>query len=301
MSSPYTPIDLSTVPPPAVVEALSYETILAAMLADIQERDPQFTALVESDPAYKILEVAAYRELLIRQRVNDGARAVMLATSTGTDLENLGALFGVSRKTLDDGDANAIPPVPPTYETDAALRYRIQLALEGMSTAGPVGAYEYHALSVDGVKSVGIQGPPDTDPGDVLVTILSAEGDGEADGALISAVDAALNAEDVRPLTDNVTVQSATIIPYEIIATLYIPPGPDPVAVQAAALASVQAFVADRHRVGADVRLSALYAALHVGGVERVTLTAPGVVADLVCTAEEAPFCTDITLSTADA
>ena len=301
MSSPYTPIDLSTVPPPAVVEALSYETILAAMLADLQERDPQFTALVESDPAYKILEVAAYRELLIRQRVNDGARAVMLATSTGTDLENLGALFGVSRKTLDDGDANAIPPVPPTYETDAALRYRIQLALEGMSTAGPVGAYEYHALSVDGVKSVGIQGPPDTDPGDVLVTILSAEGDGEADGALISAVDAALNAEDVRPLTDNVTVQSATIIPYEIIATLYIPPGPDPVAVQAAALASVQAFVADRHRVGADVRLSALYAALHVGGVERVTLTAPGVVADLVCTAEEAPFCTDITLSTADA
>lgn len=301
MSSPYTPIDLSTVPPPAVVEALSYETILAAMLADLQERDPQFSALVESDPAYKILEVAAYREMLIRQRVNDGARAVMLATSTGTDLENLGALFGVTRKTLDEGDATAIPPVPPTYETDAALRYRIQLALEGMSTAGPVGAYEYHALSVDGVKSVGIQGPPDTDPGEVLVTILSAEGDGTAGSPLISAVDAALNAEDVRPLTDNVTVQSASVVSYEIIATLFVSPGPDPLAVQAAALASVQAFVADRHRVGADIRLSALYAALHVGGVDRVTLTAPGIVADLVCSAVQAPYCTDITLSTSDA
>jgi phage-related baseplate assembly protein len=297
----YTPIDLSTVPPPDVVQALSYETILAEMLADLQARDPQFSALVESDPAYKILEVCAYKVMLVMQRVNDGARAVMLATSTGTDLENLGALFGVTRKTLDEGDPDALPPVPPTYETDAALRYRIQLALEGMSTAGPVGAYEYHALSVDGVKSVGIQGPPDTDPGDVLVTILSAEGDGTADGALISAVDAALNAEDVRPLTDNVTVQSATIVTYELIATLYIPPGPDPTAVRNSALASVQAFAESRHRVGADVRLSALYAALHVGGVERVTLSAPGIVADIVCTAEEAAYCTDITLSTADA
>lgn len=297
----YTPIDLSTLPPPDVVETLSYETILAAMLADLRERDPVFTALVESDPAYKILEVAAYRELLIRQRVNDGARAVMLAQATGGDLEQLAALFNVTRKTLDEGDPDALPPVPPTYETDADLRYRTQLALEGLSTAGPVGAYEFHALSVDGVKSVGIQGPPDTDPGDVLVTILSGTGDGEADAPLISAVDAALNAEDVRPLTDQVTVQSATIVNYEIIATLYIPTGPDPDAVRDAALASAQAFVSARHRVGADVRLSALYAALHVGGVERVTLSAPGIVADLVITAVQAPFCTDITLSTADA
>jgi phage-related baseplate assembly protein len=181
------------------------------------------------------------------------------------------------------------------------LRYRTQLALEGLSTAGPIGAYQFHALSVDGVKDAGIQGPPDTDPGDVLVTILSAEDDGTAGAPLIAAVDAALNAEDVRPLTDNVTVQSATIITYEIIATLYIPTGPDPSAVQAAALASVQAFVEARHRVGADVRLSALYAALHVGGVERVTLSTPGITSDLVITAVQAPFCTDITLSTADA
>lgn len=301
MSTTYTPIDLSTLPAPNVVESLSYEAIFAAMLADLQTRDPSFTALVESDPAYKILEVAAYRELLIRQRVNDGARAVMLAYATGADLENLAALFGVTRKTLDEGDATALPPIPPTYETDTALRYRTQLALEGLSTAGPIGAYQFHALSVDGVKDAGIQGPPDTDPGDVLVTILSAEGDGEADAPLIAAVEAALNAEDVRPLTDNVTVQSASIINYEIIATLYIPTGPDPSAVQTAALASVQAFVESRHRVGADVRLSGLYAALHVGGVERVTLSSPGITSDIVTTAVQAPFCTDITLSTANA
>ena len=297
----YTPIDLSTLPAPDVVETLSFETILAAMLADLRTRDPAFTALVESDPAYKILEVAAYRELLIRQRVNDGARAVMLAYSTGADLEQLAGLFGVTRKLIDAGDANAIPPVPATYETDASLRYRTQLALEGLSTAGPIGSYVYHALKVEGVKDVGVQGPPDTDPGDVLVTLLSDDGDGTADSNLIAAVNAALNAEDVRPLTDQVTVQSATIQEYEIIATLYVLPGPDPELVRQASLASVQAFVADRHKVGADIRLSALYAALHVGGVDRVTLSAPGITSDLVCTAVQAPFCTDITLTTADA
>jgi len=297
----YTPIDLSTVPVPDVVQTLSFETILSEMIADLQSRDSAFTALVESDPAYKILEVAAYRELLIRQRVNDGARAVMLATATGADLQNLGALFGVTRKMLDDGDAAALPPVPPTYETDDALRYRIQLALEGLSTAGPIGSYEFHALAVDGVKSVGIQGPPDTDPGEVLVTILSGEGSGTASAPLIAAVATALNDEDVRPLTDQVTVQSASIINYSIIATLYISPGPDPDAVRLTALASVTALTAEKHAVGADIRLSAVYAALHVGGVERVTLTSPGITADLVITANQAPYCTAITLSTADA
>jgi phage-related baseplate assembly protein len=299
--SNYTPIDLSALPAPDVVQTLSFETIFAEMLADLRDRDPTFNALVESDPAYKILEVAAYRELLIRQRVNDGARAVMLAYSTGADLEQLAGLFGVTRKLIDPGDANALPPVPPTYETDASLRYRTQLALEGLSTAGPVGAYQYHALAVEGVKDVGVQGPPDTDPGDVLVTILSDDGDGEADSNLIAAVQAALSAEDVRPLTDQVTVQSATITEYEIIATLYIPPGPDPELVRTASLASVQAYVAAQHKVGADIRLSALYAALHVGGVDRVTLSAPGVVADIICDAEHAPYCTDITLTTEDA
>lgn len=54
-------IDLSTLPSPNVVEALGFETIFAAMLNDLCVRDPSFTALVGSDPAYKVLEVCAYR------------------------------------------------------------------------------------------------------------------------------------------------------------------------------------------------------------------------------------------------
>lgn len=299
--SSYTPIDLSGLPAPDVIETLSADAIKADMLAMLVSIYPEFDALVESDPAYKIIEVATMRELLIRARVNDGARAVMLAYATGADLEQLAALFGVTRKLLDAGDPEAIPPVPATYETDSALRYRTQLALEGLSTAGPVGAYQFHALSVEGVKDVGVQGPPDTDPGDVLVTILASEGDGTADTDLVNAVDAALNAETVRPLTDNVTVQTASIHSYEIVATLYIGQGPDPDLVRQNSLASVQSFVAARHRVGVDVRKSALLAALHVAGVEYIELNAPGITADFIADPDEAPYCTAITLSTAAA
>lgn len=129
--SQQTPIDLSQLPAPEVVEPLDYEAILAEMLAHLRTLDPEFDALVESDPAYKILQAAAYRELLIRQRVNDAARAVMLAHATGADLEHLAALFGVAR----------LPG-----ESDTALRRRAQLAPAAYSTAGPRAAYLFHAL-----------------------------------------------------------------------------------------------------------------------------------------------------------
>lgn len=297
----FTPIDLSALPAPDVVETLNLETIFAEMLADLRSRDPLFSALVESDPAFKILEVAAYRELLIRQRVNDAARAVMLAYSGGADLENLGGLFGVVRKMITPADLEAVPPVPAVMESDTDLRMRIQLALEGLSTAGPVGSYQFHALKVDGVKDVAVAGPPDTDPGVVRITLLGTDGNGAVGTPIINAVAAVLNADNVRPLTDVVNVQSATITNYQVVATLYVSPGPDPAIVSAAALASVQAYTARQHKVGADIRLSALYAALHVAGVDRVTLSAPGIVADVVIDAVHAPYCTGITLSTAPA
>lgn len=90
-------IDLSTLPAPKVVESLSLDAIVQAMISDLVSRDPTFTALVESDPAYKILEVAAYRELLLRQRVNEAVQAVMLAYAAGSDLDQIGANFGVPR------------------------------------------------------------------------------------------------------------------------------------------------------------------------------------------------------------
>jgi phage-related baseplate assembly protein len=295
VTSAISSLDLSRLPAPNVVEALDFETIFAAMLADLRARDPIFDALVESDPAYKILEVAAYRELLVRQRVNDAARAVMLAFATGADLDQLGANKNVERLVLDPGDPDASPPIAPTYESDSDFRARIQLSPEGYTTAGSEGSYIFHGLSADAdVKDVQAISP---DPGVVDVYVLSRSGDGTASPELLDLVDATLNAADVRPLTDNVTVHSADVTAYQIEAELVMYPGPDAEVVRAAALAAVTQYAADVHRLGYDVTLSGLYAALHQPGVQRVNLAEP--VATLVAGDGEAWFADDITVAAA--
>jgi len=295
----FTAVDLSLLSAPDVVEQIDFEAVFAAMLADLQARDPTFTALVESDPAYKILEVAAYRETLVRQRVNEAAKAIMLAYATGADLDQIGANFNVQRLVLDPGDPNDVPPVPPTYESDTELRRRIQLSFEGFSTAGPRGAYIFHALGADpDVLDASVQSPV---PGEVLVTVLSRQGDGTADPALVLAVAAVLSADDVRPLTDQVTVQGATIVTYTVEAVLTLYSGPDPAVVLATAQAALDAYVAARQRIGQDVTRSGIFAALHQPGVQNVALAAPA--ADLVIGLGEASFCTgtDVTVGGVDA
>lgn len=288
-----TPIDLSRLPAPQVVEPLDYEQILAEMVADLQARDPDFDALVESDPAHKVLQVAAYRELLIRQRVNDSARAVMLAYAEGSDLDHLAALYGISRLLVDPGNPEAIPPVPHIFESDAALRRRVQMAPKGWTSAGSVGAYRYHAISSDPkVLDVSVQSPS---PGEVLVTVLSTQGDGAPDTALLDAVEAALSDEKVRPLCDGVSVQGAQIVPYVIEAALTLYHGPDEEAVRLEAQAAAQTYAAETHRLGRDVTLSGLYAALHRPGVQKVRLISPAAGLDMA--PHQASWCNSLSVT----
>lgn len=292
MAGNFTAIDLSLLPAPAVVEVIDFETILAEMLADLQLRAPEFSALVESDPAYKILQVAAYREVIVRQRANEAARAVMLAYALGSDLEHLAAFFGVVRLVTDPGNPDALPPVPPTYETDADLRRRTQLALEGYSTAGPSGAYIFHSLSADGAVLDASATSPD--PGQVLVAVLARAGDGTAGSELLAKVNAALNDDSVRPLCDAVTVQSAEIVEYTIEAELFFNSGPDQAAVLATAQAAAEAYAEAQHRIGLPVTLSGIYAALHQPGVARVDLASPS--ANIAISETQASYCAGITL-----
>ncbi|MBF0444379.1 MAG: baseplate J/gp47 family protein [Magnetococcales bacterium] len=283
-------INFSNMAPPNIVEKLDYEAILAEMKEAFVALSPDYSALLESDPVIKLLEVCAYRELIIRQRVNDGGKAVMLAHSTGTDLDNLAALFGISRLLVDAGDLEAVPPVQPTYEDDANLRKRTQLSLEGITTAGSSGSYVFHTLSASGlVKDVDIYSPA---PGQVTVTVLSTQGDGVPDQELLDVVTAALNHEDVRPLTDQLTVLPATIITYTVGAVLEVGEGPDAELIRQEAQTAITAYVADVHSLGKKVALSGIYAALHVAGVDRVTISQP--VADIEPGTQQAAFCSSI-------
>lgn len=289
--SGYTAVNLSKLPSPDVVETLDFEVVLGEMLAKLRTLDPGFSALVESDPAYAILEVAALREVNLRQRINDAAKAVMLAYATGSDLDQLAALLGVTRLQLDAGDP--AHSIPPTMESDTDFRRRITLAPEGYSVAGPEGAYIYHALGADPrVLDASATSPT---PGAVVVSVLSREGDGTAAQDLLDTVDTALNADDVRPLTDQVSVQSVAVVNYTVTATIYTYAGPDAAVVIAASTQRLNDYIEQSHRIGRDVTKSGLFSVLHSDGVQRVELTSP--TADVVVDRTQVAYCTAIAIT----
>lgn len=293
MSGSFTAVDLSKLAAPSVVESIDFEAIFSEMMADLRSRAPEFDALVESDPAYKIIEVAAYREMLLRQRVNEGAQAVMLAYAAGADLDQIAANYNLDRLVIVAADPDANPPIEAVLETDTDLRRRVQLSFEGFSVAGPVGAYIFHALGANAeVLDASVDSPS---PGVVVVTVLSRSGDGSASPGLIAAVDAVLSSDDVRPLTDEVTVQGATIVNFAVEAELTIYPGPDSAVVLAQAEAALGDYIEAQQRLGRDVTRSGLFAALHQSGVQNVNLTSP--IADIVISMSEAAYCTGTTVS----
>lgn len=289
--SRFTKIDLSQLTFPVVLERPDFAAIVAEIKADLLQRNPDLVGLldIESTPIVMLIEAFAYREVMLRARVNDGAKAVMLAYATGGDLDNLGAYFGVTRLVVRE----AADGEPAEFEGDRQFRARIQLALEAQSTAGPEGSYIYWARQADGeVKDVSVVSPT---PGEVVVTVLANTGDGTASSTLQQTVHDALSAEDVRPLTDHVTVQTASVISYSINATLTFYSGPDRSVVEAEALAAAQAYADVHHLLGHDITRSGLFAALHRPGVQNVDLVSPA--ADIVIADHEAAYCTGIEIT----
>ena len=294
-------VDLKKLPAPKVVQELSYETLLTQRkekFLSLQESDEmrqhwQARLQLESEPVVKLLEENAYLELLLRTNINESAKAVMLAYATGSDLDQLGALFGVTRLIIQAEDLKSNPPTPAKYEDDERFRTRIQMSLEGLTTAGSRASYEFHALSTSAkIKDVDVTS---TTAGTVKVAILSTEGQGTADGDLIKAVKEQLNAEHIRPLTDTVLVESAVILTYEIQATITLYPSVLENVVMGNVNQAITSYANKQHSLGIDITRSGIYAALHQEGVQNVKLTKP--MDDLIVQPHQAAYCTQIQVS----
>ncbi len=297
-------IDLAKLPAADVIDPLDYEALVAQLKARLVELaaavDLDLTEVMglESEPLVKLIETFAYRELIIRARVNDAAKAVMPAYALGRDLEHLAARNGVERLVLVEADPNAVPPVDAVVEKDDRLRDRMQLALEAFSTAGPVGAYLFHALSTPGVRDVGIYGPDSglVQPAEVLVVVLGFEGNGAASDELLGSVEVAISADDKRPLADRVMVESAEIIEYQVELDVKVLPGPDLALVRSQIEAVVNDYVEAHFRVARAVRRTGLGGAAYIDGVvDDVIITSPA--ADVIADLRQAPKCTGIEIT----
>lgn len=300
-------INLAELPAPDVVIPPDFETLVAERKADIVERyreiEPtlaealSLTLGLESELIVKLVESGGYRQLLHYARVNSAARAVMLAFAAGTDLDHLGAYFGVERAVVMPATGNT----PAVLETDDSLRRRIQLAPEAFAAAGPEGAYLFHVYSVDpSIASVRARRVLEVDDANfvhvvVAITFLINAGDGTPPAELIQKVIARLNDQDIKPLTDEISVSTPPITNYSVDLALQIANGPDPSAVLAKAQAAVASYVAARHEIDRPVYVNGLRAAAHVAGVENVIAASP--TADVVPAPGGAAYATAINLS----
>lgn len=316
-------IDFSTLPAPDAIEPLDYESILAAMINDLIARDPDYSEILESDPGIKVLEVAAARELVLRQRVNDALRATLLRYAGRGDLDNLAVFYGVTRR---DG------------EDDPAFRLRTIERIRGSSSAGGASWYRYHALTADPrVKDAYVER---TAPGELKVSILASDADriptatgadldaygvswgiirqgGEGDAAyrerilaeivaaggygsapddLVEIVRDVVLADSVRVVTDEVTVSGAEIIPIAISALIWLYPQ-TPGSVFTGLAAAFRAAFDAESGLGWNVTRSWITSRLHVPGVQRVELTTPA--ADVICAPGQAPAIASLTLTNA--
>lgn len=270
-------IDFSSIPAPAIIEPLDFETILQAMIADLQSRDPSYTEILESDPGVKILEVAAARELILRQRINDALKATLLRFAISNDLDNLAAFYGVARL------AN---------ETDEALRARTIERIMGSSTAGGRAWYRFQALTASPlIADVNVDSPA---PGEVRVAVLSKEGDGTADAELLGLVDDVVQSDSVRVITDTVTTVSAVIETVNVSADIWLLPDA-PIAIFDGLEATLRTAFDATAGLGWDVTLSWLIAQLQRPGVQRVRLNTP--TDRVVCDARTAPALGTVSLN----
>jgi phage-related baseplate assembly protein len=282
-------VNLELLPPLTVVPQIDYEEIVADIVtkANLENASPV-------DPSFRVALAGAYRELLIRQEANEQAIALTLAYASGPQLDHI----GVTYYRTPSGE----PVVRLNGESDDDYKARLQESPEGMSVAGPEGAYRFHARSASElVAGVDVDSPT---PCFIVLTVLSREGpaegqtdytgplDGVASPGLLATV--AAGVDPVRPLGDRVTYQSAEIVYYQIEAVIIVDRDLDPEMVLAEAQSRADEYVATAWRLGGLIVRSAVDAALTAPGVREVILPADWT--DTRCARHQAPRCNGLLL-----
>ena len=254
--------DLTQLPPPEVVETLDFETILQVHRADLLARYPEAAAVIdlESEPLNKLLQAHAYRELLYRQRVNEAARAHLLAFATGADLDHKAAFYGLTRL---------------AGESDERLRARVQLRIKSLAGNGTREAYELTAMTA----SQNVRDARATQPFPGRVHLLLWCHDAAQAEATLATVLAAINADDGRPLGVPVTVALARARAINITAAIEREAGAPADLAQRLVVTLADALAAYAS-LGRDVPRSWITARLHTAQVAAVRFPDPAAPAE---------------------
>ncbi|APX17812.1 hypothetical protein BWR17_18145 (plasmid) [Phaeobacter inhibens] len=299
----FTPIDLDRLPPPEFIDQPDFADILAARKTRLLEVAKDLGASeaelaeaaaaleLESEPLVQILQEDSYREVGLRAEVQDAGMERLLAFASDGNLDHIAVEFGVERAVVIPADPSANPPVQEVQESDARLRRRTQLAPESYTTCGTEGMLIYWALNASPlVKSVKPVSPA---PAQVILTILSTEGDGTASQELIDTV--LREVEPRSPLGTQVLVQSAEILTYEAHAMITVFDGPDAEVLREASEEDLRAFTEERHQLGHDITIAGLHGAIWQANLHNISLG--DFAADLIVEPHQAAYCTGLSVT----
>lgn len=161
--------------------------------------------------------------------------------------------------------------------TDNEYYELMRAGLEAFSTAGPKGAYEYHAKAVStSIADVCAINPIDK-PGYVNIFAIMTNGEIADDGTK-NAILEACNDDKVRPLTDIVEVLDPMIVDFNIELTYYIDRSSQKSAAEIeAAINSAVDEYADWQckKIGRDINPSRLMWLLKDTGAKRIDIKSP--------------------------
>ena len=159
--------------------------------------------------------------------------------------------------------------------TDEEYYELMRASMDAYSCAGARGSYIYWAKRVSTkIADVAANSPV---PGVVKLYVLMDDGTLATEGLKREVLEAC-SADEVRPLTDQVFVEDAEIVPYDIRLTYYIPKQSirSGAEIAAAVQAAVDKYIAWQcGKLGRDVNPSKLYSLLMETGIKRVDLASP--------------------------
>lgn len=160
-------------------------------------------------------------------------------------------------------------------EDNESYYERMRDSMESFSTAGPINGYIYWTKTVSpAVLDVAVTSP---EACYVDVRVILRDGQ-EATEAVLKEIEEALNASDIRPLTDIVTVSAPETVDFSIDATFWIaqPNRESAAAIEREVRAAVDSFIIwQTSKMGRDINPSYLTKLMMDAGAKRVEVRQP--------------------------
>ncbi len=322
--------DLNQLPPPETVYRPSFDDLVAQFKTDylnnIRNDNTALADQVEQtleqpgELLTKMCETFVQYLLNEIERRNQQARQLLPAYANGSNLDNLVAHQGIQRQVLQEGDPEAYPPIPAKMETDEALLLRYLLQPHAPA-AGSRMQYKASLMTLDEKPVITVHKPSQnqvqltytfdsqglaaqikdgnafkTDiPGQVLITVLQREDSDLTQEALLQAVRDHFARDDIGPGTDEVIVQAAETLTYDINVTAYIGKGPDAGITQQAMEDALQDYADQQHRLAGTISQDFIKHILFQNGAKSCDVHIPA--SEVIqCTEAQTPYCQSITV-----